>query len=322
MSAREELMTTGRLGRAGAELLYATVRTVAIARRFPPPDGHATWDNAGIQSTAHDFLQGNRGAKRLLDIAIKSTDDRSFGRLLERAVHNHLRDVARATDFGKLIIRTKELLRSVPEFMAVESPEGEHWTLVGGSDASSEVSPGDLAAAIASVHVDVPRWRSATRDAPLADRDSMIRLITAVLFAADGAVGPVEIAHALTARLDHRRTPLTVELDRAGGQPELHMANAGPEATTLSSIRATQIFNSLSDRERIIVATLDLNVRDLGQLIKMGKSQAALVRQRLVDRVADDLRDDDQPELTAGALAALCSDWVRDRTGSGGATST
>lgn len=321
MSAREELMTTGRLGQAGAELLYATVRAVAIARRFPPPDGHLNWDDASIQSTAHDFLQGSRGAKRLLDIALKSTDERSFGRLLERAVHNHLRDVARATDLGKLIIRTKELLRSVPEFMAVKAPDGERWTLAGGSDRPSEASPSDLASAAASVQVVVPRWTSATRDAPLADRDSMIRLITAVLAAADGSVRPVEIAHALTARLDHRRTPLTVELDQAGGHPELHRVDGDPESTTLSVMRATQIFNSLTDRERIIVATLDLNVRDLGRLVSMGKSQAALVRQRLIDRVSDELSDDDEPELTARALAGLCDDWIRDRTGSGGATS-
>lgn len=321
MSAREELVTTGRLGQAGAELLYATVRAVAVARRFPPPDGHFSWDDAGIQSTAHDFLQGSRGAKRLLDIALKSTDERSFGRLLERAVHNHLRDVARATDFGKLVIRTKELLRSVPEFVSVAASDGERWTLAGHSESPSDVASSDLASATASVQVVVPRWTSETRDAPLADRDSMIRLITAVLSAADGAVNPVEIAHALAARLDHRRTPLTVELDQAGGQPELHVVDGDPEATTLSKMRATQIFNSLSDRERIIVATLDLNVRDLGSLVKMGKSQAALVRQRLIDRVAGELRDDDEPDLTARALTALCDDWIRDRTGSNGATS-
>ena len=149
----------------------------------------------------------------------------------------------------------------------------------------------------------------------------MIRLITTVLSAADGAVGPVEIAHALTARLDDRRTPLTVELDQAGGHPELHVVDADPESATLSTMRATQIFNSLTDRERIIVATLDLNVRDLGRLVKMGKSQAALVRQRLIDRVGEELRDDDQPELTARALTMFCDDWIRDRTGSSSATS-
>lgn len=321
MNARQELVTTGRLGLAGAELLYATVRAVAIARRFPPPEGHATWDDDGIQSTAHDFLQGSRGAKRLLDIALKSTDDASFRRLLERAVHNHLRDLARATDFGKLVIRTKELLRSAPEFVAVDAPDGERWTMRGGSDRPSDALPSDLASATVLVEVVVPRWNSATRDAPLADRKSMIRLITAVLSTANGAVLPTDIAHAVSARLDHRRAPLTVELDPGGGQAELRVVDAGPEATTLSWLVATQVFNSLSDRERIIVAMLDHNVRDLGQVLKMGKSQAALVRQRLIDRVAAELRDDDEPELTARALTDLCDDWITHRTGPTSATS-
>ena len=159
MSAREELMATGRLGQAGAELLYATVRAVAIARRFPPPDGHLMWDDAGIQSTAHDFLQGNRGAKRRSNRA-QSTDERSFGRLLERAVQNHLRDAARATDFGKLIIDERDAHRPWSSWQW--SPGWRTLDAVGGKDTPSEVSFSDLATAISAVqvvnHVDQRDW--------------------------------------------------------------------------------------------------------------------------------------------------------------------
>ncbi len=321
MSARQELLTTGRLGRAGAELLYTTVRAVAIARGFPPPVGQPIWDEVAVQATAHDFLQGARGAKRLLDVAVRSTDERSFARLLGRAVQNHLRDVARATDLGKLIVRVKEVLRSTDDFVAVAAPGGERWAARGGSREPSIVPPDELSAATKSIEVVVPRWTSETRDAPLADRDSMVRLLTAILSAASGTVTAVEIAHAITARLEHRRAPLTVELDAGGVRSEQLVVGTDPETTTLAAMRATQIFNDLSDRERIMVATLDLSVRDLGLLVSTGKSQAALLRQRLIDRVAEELRDDDDPERTVSALALLCDDWIGDRTGPGDATS-
>ncbi|WP_253660940.1 hypothetical protein [Williamsia maris] len=86
-------------------------------------------------------------------------------------------------------------------------------------------------------------------------------------------------------------------------------------------MRATEIFQGLSDRERIIVATVEDSIRDLGALIGTGKSQAAHLRQRLFERMAGELRDDDQPEETVGTLIVLCDDWVRRRTGTADAPS-
>ena len=273
-----------------------------------------------MTEVAHDFLQGERGSKRLLDVTLRSTDDASFARLLEAAVLNFLRDLARGTDMGKLIVRVKEILRDEKDFEVV-SGSPERWTLAGGTHAISGASASDLASATVGVDIAVPKWTSTKRDAPLADRGSFVRLMTSVLSAAAGSLTATDLAHALTARLDHRRTAYTVELDIQEQVSEPGWLEGDPATRTAAQLRAIEIFDSLSDRERIIVPTLDTNVRDLASLINAGKTQAAHLRQRLLDRLRTELADDDQPDSTATVLCELCERWIERRTAGEGATS-
>jgi hypothetical protein len=320
VTPRDELLSTRRLGQAGAELLYKTVWLVAVGNGFPPPEGSTSWDKTAVTETAHDFIKDKRGARRLLDIAVRSVDERSFERHLEAAVLNFLRDVARGTDLGKLIMRLKEISRDESDFETV-SGSPERWTLTGGPAAPSAASPNDLASATAGVEVVVPKWTSERRDAPLADRPSFVRLMTSVLTAAAGSLTTVDIAHALTARLDHRRTPLTTPLDIREQVSEPGQTGGDPAAHTVAELHALDIFTSLSDRERIILTTLHRNVRDLARLIDTGRTQAALIRQRLIHRFRDELADDDDPDSTATILCDLCHEWIEGRTGTNDATS-
>jgi hypothetical protein len=320
MTPREELLSSRRLGQAGAELLYKTVWLVAVGNGFPPPEGSANWDETAVAETAHDFVKDERGPKRLFDIAVRSVDDRSFERLLEAAVLNYLRDMARATDMGKLIVRVKEILRDEKDFETVPgSPE--RWTLVGGLTTPSTASPRELAVATVGVEVVVPKWTSERRNAPLADRASFIRLMISVLTTAAGSLTAVDLAHALTARLDHRRTAYATNLDIRERVSEPARTSRNPATLIVAEMHAIDIFNSLSDRERIIVTTLDKNVRDLGLLIDSGKTQAALIRQRLIDRLRDELSDADNPDGIVTILCGLCDGWIESRTKSDDATS-
>jgi hypothetical protein len=317
---REELLTTGTLGPAGAQLLYTTVRLVAVGHRFPKPEGSQSWDETAVTETAHDFLKDDRGRKRLTDITIRSVDDRSFERLLEAAVLNFLRDVARRTDFGKLVVRVKDVLRSSDEFQTVAGAP-DRWALAGGPTEPSGANPALLESATACVEVVVPRWTSDRRDPPLADRCSFIRLMTSVLTAAAGSLTAVDIAHALAARLDHRRSPLTMDLDILEGISEPAQLSENPADQTAARLHAADIFNSLSDRERIIITTLETTVRDLAALIGTGKTQAAIIRQRLFDKLAAELDDPDSADDTVAALMELCTDWRDRRTTAADATS-
>jgi hypothetical protein len=320
MTPREELLNTRQLGPAGAELLYSIVWLVAVGNHFPPPEGSTSWDETGVIETAHDFVKDKRGPKRLLDVAVRSVDDRSFERLLEAAVLNFLRDVARRTDLGKLVLRIKEILREEDDFQSVPGPP-ERWTLTGGPVAASAASPSDVASATVDVKVVIPKWSSERRDAPLADRPSFVRLMTAVLTAAAGSLTTVDIAHALAARLDHRRTPLTTPLDMRERLSEPAQTSDDLASLSVARLHAADIFDSLSDRERIIVTTLDKNVRDLAGMIDTGKSQAALIRQRLVNRLRDELDGDDDADLVVTVLSELCEHWTERRTRTADATS-
>src|SRR5260370_32792331 len=91
-------------------MLYRAVQTVAIARNFPPPDGHVRWDQDAAVDVAHDFLDGERGRKRITDLAPRATDDASLERLLHAAVLNFHRDRSRHTHVRALIRRVRAVL--------------------------------------------------------------------------------------------------------------------------------------------------------------------------------------------------------------------
>src|SRR6185437_8262049 len=100
----------------------------------------------------------------------------------------------------------------------------------------------------------------------------------------------------------------------AEGLSEPADPTADPASRTLADLRAAEIFGPLSDRERIILANLDLSARELALVIDTGKSQAAQLRQRLTDALMAELKDDDDQQGTAGALSALCDRWLQQRT--------
>jgi len=320
MRPREEVLAEQRIGPAGAALLYRLVRAVAVSRNFPPPSGSRGWDDTAVIETAHDFLDGERGRRRVADIAVRSVDEMTFERIMEAAVVNHLREVSRRTDMGKLVLRVTEVLTDDSDFQRVAS-HPSRWTLAGGRAAPSAVSDTRLAAAVVSIQVTIPAWSSERRSAPLADRETFIRLLRAVLAAADGSLTAAGIAQAVATRLDHRRTPLSIELDvlesiaeRAPGQD--------PAAQATTSIRAAQIFDQLDDRSRLLIATYEQPVRDLGEVLAIGKSQAGLLRQRLTGWLREELKDDTEADATIAEIRRLCEFWLEDRTAASGATST
>jgi len=320
MTPRNELLTQGRIGAQGAQALYDAVLVVAIGRNFPPPEGHATWDKDAVHDTAHEFLAGARGMSRLVDLAVKSTDDASFRRLLDAAVLNHLRDLARRTDLGRLVVRVKEFLRGDETFVQVPGL-GEYWRLAEGPTSPSVVPVDDIKAALSPIPVTIPRWTSEHRHAPLADHDSLQALIRAALTTAEGALDAADIARALAHRLDHRRVPITVELDVREGVSEPASPGPDPAEKTVFRAEAVRIFDQLSDRERIIVAWLDVPVRELGAMIGAGKSRAATLRSDLLERLRRELAGPDRSGV-AGVLTDLCEAWVRSWTDGGDPTST
>lgn len=320
MTAWTELREDGRLGEMGAKALYRSVRVTAVAHNFPPPASSGYWDEAAVAEVAHDFLTGPRGLARMTELALRADDDASFARLLDTAVLNHLRDVARRTDRGRLIRRIKEVMTDDERF--ARAPAGqEWWCLAGGSSQASTVPVRDIGPHLADVAVLVPRWSSEERNAPVADRGTLIDLLIAALTAADGALTDADLAELVSGRIDTRRSPLTVELENLEGISEPAALDRQPSARVVARSEAVAIFDNLGDVARIILTVADRPVREIGSAAGMGKSQAAEHRQRLYDSLRVTLGESEDALAVLEELTALSAAWVRSRTTDHGPTS-
>jgi hypothetical protein len=316
----EEVRTTGRIGHEGARLLYRLVYSVAVDRNIPAPQGHENWGRAAIEETAHDFLSGSAGMERLVTIANQSNDDDSFRRQLAAAVLNHLRTGGRTTDVGKLVIRLNEILKTTPAFEKIRNGRSNYWAITNGPTDVSNVALSDLEPELRTMEVIRPKWTSETRDAPLADRSTLIDMLTRVLTRAGGSLTSRDLAEVIAARVDIRRVPIAYELD----DPDEHFEPAAPDhagSATVDSSQAHDFFNTLTDRERIILTNPDKTARELAPLLGLKHAQTAVVRQRLFDRLRNEVAESEDPEAVVEDLCDLCEEWVADWTDHEGATS-
>jgi hypothetical protein len=192
--------------------------------------------------------------------------------------------------------------------------------LADGPTQPSTAQPSQLVAAVSEeTDISVPRWESTRRRAPQADFATFERLIRRVLGAARGSLTARQIAEAIASRLDPRRSPLTVELDVLERLPD-PSSDAQTENEALGRLQAADLFEHLSDRERILLATWERPVRDLSEVLGVAHSQSSVLRQRLATRLADELSQDKEAESVVYELFRLATDWMRERTTGHGST--
>ena len=317
MSVLHELQRTGRLNTAGAQLLYETVAAIARFSNMPPPAGHSSWSPDAVIEVAHDFLAHAQTPRRLSTIAIEAGDDESLERLLEAAVRNYLRDVARATDRGALMRRLGSVLSESGMFSKVpeKQPGAGWWMLASGESAPWDGSIDDLAAAswetpgIAAV-----RWANAERRGPVASRATLERFLVAVLTEARGAVPLVELARVAEQRFNAGPT-VEVEL----GDTEVPVHDPVPNDQLLDDVQVA--WQELSVRERVILANHAASVRELGEVLGVGKTAAAEARRQVVEKLRILLSENDDPEVTALGLVERSRLWLDRRTMDEGSTS-
>jgi hypothetical protein len=256
----------------------------------------------------------------MTELALRSHDDRSFARLLDAAVLNHLRDIARRTDRGRLIRRIKEVMSDDDRF--VRAPQGQDWWhLADQPPHASTVPLEDIEPELRNVKVVVPRWSSEERNAPVADRSTLTALLFAALQRAAGALTDADLAELVSRRIDTRRSPLTVELETLEAVSEPAAPEPLPAERVIGHSQAVAIFNNLSDVARIILTVADQPVREIGLAVGMGKSQAAEQRRRLYADLRNTLEESEDAPAVLEELTALCAAWVRSRTTGDGVTS-
>ncbi len=263
---------------------------------------------------AHDFLTNPGGEKRLITLVTNSRDERGFAAMLEKAVRNFLADKARRTDLGKVVVRIKQVLRghaAKGHFVLVSD---DRWALPGGPTAPTTVPERDLVRAMAGVKVVVPAWESETRDAPLADGDSFVRLMESVLAAANGAMSASDLAHVLTKRLNHVHDPLALELIEDDVTPEDQQSDMDPAAEAVANLRATEFFDTMNERERQLFALRRLPSREKAKHVGLGHAQVSALQNRLARRLGAFVADDDHGGRCVDGVFHRCDDWLRQQT--------
>ncbi len=322
MGAYEEFRQTGRLGPECAQLLYATVGAVARLHGYPPPSGQASWTAEDVQSVAHDFLTSTAAERRLTQLFISAVDEPSFARLLGTAVLNQLRNDARRTMLGRLIRRLNDVMGDSSDFRAIHRPGETWWTLAEGVDDPAAASGNALVEAAAEVRdVKVPRWReTARRQPPRADRESINRLARRVLEVAGGSLAVSELARAIAPRLGLGPVPLVTEID-VPDLADTFIAEGDLTERAVDEVRADELFDGLTERERLVLAYWEETVREFAPRLGLGKSQAAEARQRVVDLLKTSLTDEDSPDGVVRALVVRAKLWAEGRTGGQDGTS-
>ena len=311
MSALTELQA-GTPATAFSDLLIRTVRAVGVRRGFPPPGG-GVWSTAKATEVAAEFLARERTGKVLEALALSAGDDRELASQLQGVVRNFLRDRGRTTEVGRLVVRLRRALKDA----RYRKLPGDRFAFDGGPSDASGVPPADLVAATAGLRIDFGTWTPMSRRRPpFATAESIHELIDAVLTAADGSLRPADIAHAIAPALQVVTSNELVELD-VGDPPSESIDDGAVDDIGLDApdrARAIEIFELLSDREKIALGRWELGARELAPLIGLGHSRANDIKQNVIETLKEELATEENGQNIAEGLMKFAKIWVDNRT--------
>lgn len=309
-----ELRTTAAVGSLTVELVYDTVDAVRRFDRYPPPEGGDRWDETAVQEFAHEFLVGDGATERLTRLVATATDEESFERLLETAVRNEFRMQARRTDTGAALrALTHAVERDGDIVVSGTSTATRTWSLpeheYNPTYSGSHVELIEAAYAVPDVRR--ARWsQTSSRRAPIAEPDSLRRVLRAVLDSAGAPVSP-----RLTLDVVLARFPLVVGGDIEFSEDVVPRDKQSPAAQLL----AAEVWEQLTDNERLVAGILDLPVRDITDATGLSRSTAHRAVTSAREVLAAFLSDlDDQAGVVATLADASASVRARgtDRAGS------
>lgn len=295
----ENLRRSGALDSAAVELFYEAVDAVRRFDRFPPPEGAGSWTADAVAEMAHQFLYGEGGPERLAKLVATATDEASFERLVEAAVRNEFRLQARQSDTGAAL---RALTHAVEQdqtiVIAGATPTTRTWSLAshqGSLPYSGSVGP-LIDAAYAVPEVRAARWSpDSRRRAPIAEPESLRRVLRAVLTEAGAPLSPRQMLEVVLARFPLITTERT-EFDAANLTGHV----SSPDAALL----AAEVWEQLSDNERLVAGVLDLPVRDMANATGLSRSTASRAAAAARQVLSAYLRDVDDPATVVAALAA------------------
>lgn len=312
MSAFLELQQTGEIGEQTYTMLHDVAGGVVRTHNYPAPSGNEYWTKDEEWELVNEFLTGDRGLQRVITLFVKATDEHSLRNLAAAAIRNHLIDQFRNTDRGHLYQRLTDVIDDWDGLETFPTAAGPACRRVGA--ATDEIWSGTirpLVMAAADVgDIRIERWRKAARRSPIADRESIARIIEAVLDQAEAAVLLSDLAEVMEARFALVRTPLVIELD---DEPALEPSAADDtDREALTFTAAEEIFDQLSRKERILLAHYNDTLRELEPLLDVSKSHAGNLRNDLESKLKGMLASANDPEATLTELRTMAGTWTHE----------
>lgn len=297
IGAWSELRLTGEIGDHTATLVYETVEAVRRLGHYPPPEGADRWDAGAVQEVAHEFLAGEGARQRLARLVASADNERSFELVVHKAILNVFRMAARTTNVGAIMRSLEHAIDRDDEIVTVGSKAA--WTKAWSLRAYAAEHPysGDPAVLVDAAHAvpEVQRavWNSERRRAPIAEPASLLKVIRAILTVARAPVLRRLFVDVIVARFPLAWEPPHVEIDETFTD-----ANISPEAAAIAQV----IWADLKPNDRLVVAVLDLDVREIAERTGLSKSTAHRAQVRAKKVLSAHLADlDDQ----TGVMAAL-----------------
>src|SRR6266498_1249909 len=285
ITAYEDLVELGHLDAAGLQLLFELARQEA--HRFPslaPPEG---WTADALWDLAHDFFV-DRGARVTTMLLAQASDEASIGRLLRR--------------LGELLCDDPAVER-----VRAGEPGAGWWRLAGTSAAPWGGRFEDLVAAANGVPgIRLDRKSSSTRRNPIAERQSLLDIVHAVLAAADGCLDLRQLVAVFTRRfptaVEWGDAPMSQKVEAAASAP----AEDLPEVQVLVNEQGREVYDQLTPRERALVPHLAKSVEEHMAILECGRSQAYLHAARLKQTLQTLLDGDDHRDDIMLEVCRLC----------------
>lgn len=314
MTAYSEI-AKGEPGNDFIDLVGRTIRAVARSRNYPPPDNRDHWDEDAVISMTTSFFADPQTPRRLNDLRVRCSDERGLRSVLQSTIRNHLADVGRRTDVGRIVRRFDDVLAADDSFQKT----GGNWRLESEPVDGTIIDFEGLVKAASKVEVSAPsNWhQSANRKSPDIDKESAVRLAAVLLRASAFPLTSSTIGQVAARRLGIGQTPLS--LDVSGYEPPSAIESATADGAVLD-LRASEVLDLLTNAQRVALGRLDLSVVDLGVLLSVSKSTAAAIRNGARIVLKDQLKEEHGGQDVAERVLQLAVAWTDSWTASDDAT--
>jgi hypothetical protein len=284
---------------AQLDLLRRLVRQKVAHTSFPSGDEHeGKWTRPAVDEFLLDLLE-TKGPQLVLTVLERATSQGHVERALLVAIEHHLIDQAKTTETGKLRRRLRTVLGEDSSF--VHLPEfPETWGLQGRPSQLWQGDPGALLRAAYAVRgYTITTWNTAG-PTPGPVKDALRAVTAGVLDWADAAVRAQDLASTL-----RERFPLLTPLRFSVLEPDaLPRSTATPDPADEVAVAdvVERVWTSLDPDERAVLPHLHDSPGTWARTVGMRPRQAALVAERVYEKVRLGVPHDDDAPVTLTRL--------------------